>query len=297
MAAYPGLPDNRLIVDGVDLTSTYRMVLLDGYIRESPEPKTYTVDIPGASGVLDLTEALTGDVMYENCTHSFTFYVIGVENVENLRRDVMNFLHGKAYDYKMTMDPDYTYHGRFKVTSVTFALYNLGMVEGFDIEIDSDPYKSKGLQTYRLNATGGKLFRLQSGRKPVHPTIECEQPCWVTWDGKETQLGAGTYRLNEVVFREGWNEIYINSWRFWNITWSDISETGDYALTWDQAKQYRWDDIQRLGGDVYDVPRSWEEIMGYRWTELESSKWSDLDMRNEAVPDTTVYLQYEWKDL
>lgn len=295
---YPDLPKNRLIVNGVDLTETYRMVLLDGYTIETPEPKTYTVDIPGADGVLDLTEALTGDVAYDNCKATFTFYVIGVEDVENLRRDIMNFLHGKAYDYKMTMDPDYTYHGRFKVAETSFAVYDLGMVAGFSIEIDNNPYKSKGLQTYKLNATGGKLFRLLSGRKKVRPTIECEQPCWVTWDGEEIQLGAGTYRLNDVVFEEGWNEIYINSFRFWNIKWDDISQNGTSKLTWEEASKYRWDDIQRLEGDVYDIPRSWEEILNkYRWSELSTTPWDKLDFRNENVPNTTVFLQYEWKDL
>ena len=299
MATYPGLPDNRLIVDGVDLTSTYRMVLLDGYTRESPEPKTYTVDIPGSDGVLDLTEALTGDVPYENRTDEFNFAVIDIDEdgIEDFKTDIKNFLHGKSYDYQLTFDPGYTYHGRFTIDDFSFGTYNIGMVLTCTITIDAEPYKSRGLQTYRLNATGGKLFRLQSGRKSVHPTLECEQTCWVTWNGKETQLGAGTYRLNEVVFREGWNEIYINSWKFWNITWNDISETGDHALTWNQIKQYRWDDIQRLEGYVYDIPRSWEEIMLYRWSEIGSKKWSDLDMRNENVPETNVYLQYEWKDL
>ena len=73
MGTYPDLPDNRLIVNGVDLSVTYQMVLLDGYTLEPPKPKTYTVDIPGGNGVIDLTEALTGDVSYSNRTQKFTF--------------------------------------------------------------------------------------------------------------------------------------------------------------------------------------------------------------------------------
>ncbi len=66
MSTYPDLPNNRLIVNGVDLSVTYQMVLLDGYTLEPPEPKTYTVDIPGGNGIIDLTEALTNDVVYNN---------------------------------------------------------------------------------------------------------------------------------------------------------------------------------------------------------------------------------------
>ena len=68
-------------------------------------------------------------------------------------------------------------------------------------------------------------------------------------------------------------------------------------MTWEEASKYRWDDIQRLEGDVYDVPQRWEDIFGYRWDDLSEKTWDDLDFRNESVPDTTVYLSYDWKDL
>ena len=58
--SYPDLPNNRLIVNGVDLSIRFQMVLLDGYTLEPPEPKTYTVDIPGGNGVIDLTRLLPG---------------------------------------------------------------------------------------------------------------------------------------------------------------------------------------------------------------------------------------------
>ena len=70
---YPNLPYNRLIVDGVDVSMKYRMVMADGYTLEPPEPKTYTIDIPGGDGVIDLTESLSGDVVYNNRHQEFTF--------------------------------------------------------------------------------------------------------------------------------------------------------------------------------------------------------------------------------
>ena len=112
---YPGLPNNRLIVNGVDLSTEYGMILLDGYTLSPPEPKTYTVDIPGGDGVIDLTEGLTGDVAYNNREQEFTFAIIDVDNWERSKTMISNFIHGRLYDYKMTMDPEYTYHGRFTV--------------------------------------------------------------------------------------------------------------------------------------------------------------------------------------
>ena len=296
--SYPDYPNNRLIVDGVDLSVRFQMILLDGYTLSPPEPKTYTVDIPGGDGVIDLTSALTGDVAYSNRSQSFTFMVVDPDSFERVKTDVSNFLHGKSFDYQMTMDPGYTYHGRFSVTEYSHAVYAYpGLVGAFTVEVDADPYKLKGHMTYRLNATGGKMFRLESGRKPVHPVVECTQPCKVRWKNVIVQVPAGTYRLNDVLFTQGYNEIYINSWTFYNITWGELGEGAAHQMTWEEASKYRWDDIQRLEGDVYDVPQRWEDIFGYRWDDLSEKTWDDLDFRNESVPDTTVYLSYDWKDL
>lgn len=296
--SYPDYPNNRLIVDGVDLSVRFQMILLDGYTLSPPEPKTYTVDIPGGDGVIDLTSALTGDVAYSNRSQEFTFMVVDPDSFERVKTDVSNFLHGKSFDYQMTMDPGYTYHGRFSVTEYSHAVYAYpGLVGVFAVSIDADPYKSKGLQTYQLNATGGKMFRLESGRKPVHPVIECTQPCRVRWKDVVTVVPVGTYRLNDVLFTQGFNEIYINSRELFNTSWADLGSDGIYAMTWDSASSYRWDDIQRMDGNIMDVPRQWSEISGLRWEELADKAWADIDFRTEEAPDTSVYLSYDWKDL
>lgn len=296
--SYPDYPNNRLIVDGVDLTIQFQMVLLDGYTLSPPEPKIYTVDIPGGDGVIDLTQSLTGDVTYENRQQEFPFMVVNPDSFERVKTDVSNFLHGKSFDYQMTMDPGYAYHGRFTVTEYSHTLYSYpGLVGIFSIKIDADPYKSKGLQTYYLNPTGGKMFRFESGRKPVHPVIKCTQPCRVHWKDVITVVPVGTYRLNDVIFTQGFNEIYINSHELFNTSWTDLGSGGTYAMTWDSASSYRWDDIQRLDGNVIDIPRQWSEISDLRWKELAGKTWADLDFRTEGAPDAHIYLSYDWKDL
>lgn len=296
--SYPNYPNNRLIVDGVDLSITFGMVLLDGYTLSPPEPKTYTVDIPGGDGVIDLTQSLTGDVAYNNREQEFNFAVLNPQNFEQVKTKVSNFLHGKEFDYQITMDPDYTYHGRFTVTDYAHSKYAYpGIVGMFTVSVSAEPYKLKKKMSYSLNATGGKMFRLESGRKPVRPTIECTQPCTVTFKGNVFTVGAGIYRLNNVLFEEGWNEIYINSFRFYNIVWDQIDEGGEHESTWDDLPLKRWDDIQRLDGDVYDIAQMWNDLQGVRWSDLSEKTWADIDYRDEEVPDTTVYLAYEWKDL
>lgn len=303
MSAYPGLPDNRLVVNGVDLSETYRLVLLDGYTLTPPSPKTYTVDIPGGNGVIDVTEAMTGDVAYDNRTMEFEFAVIDVEDFEKTKTKVSNFLHGRKYSYTMTMDPGYTYTGRFTVSSYSHEAYTNGIVGTFKVKIDANPYKVKEAKTYKLNATGGKLFRLESGRRPVHPTIECEAVCFVTWNGKEYTIPAGTYRLNDVVFKEGFNDFYVNSCRLYTETWADLEEGAADARTWDDCKDMRWYDLQRLGTGYSDVPQCWDDLIE-RWEDLaegqaKQKQWRELDYRRDSANETitTVYLQYNWEDL
>lgn len=297
--SYPDYPNNRLIVDGVDLTVRFRIVLLDGYTLSPPEPKTYTVDIPGGDGVIDLTSALTGDVAYSNRSQSFTFMVVEPESFEQVKTQVSNFLHGKSFDYQMTMDPGYTYHGRFSVTEYSHAVYAYpGLVGAFTVEVDADPYKLKGRMTYQLNATGGRMFQLPSGRKPVHPVIECTQPCRVRWKNVMTIVPVGTYRLNDVLFTEGLNDIYINSKQIFNTTWNDVGEFGTHPLTWENAKKYRWDELQIMSEDAtMAVPNKWRDLSTTRWKDVADKTWKDLDFHEEDAPETSVYLSYDWKDL
>lgn len=301
---YPDLPKNRLIVDGVDLTMTYGMVLLDGYTLDPPEPKTYTIDIPGGNGIIDLTEALTGDVVYNNRTQEFTFALIHPENFEEVKSKVFNFLHGQSFDYRLTMDEEYFYHGRFTVSTCEHEADSGGIVGQITISIDADPYKSKGTQTYKLNATGGKLYRFESGRCKVRPVIECSQVCFVRAlpDGNETIIPAGTFRLNDVLFTQGFNELWINTQKFWDITWDEIKEGGQFAKTWADLAGLRWDEVQMLGQDTETVLRSWYDIGDNRWEDLGETgsnpkHWYDLNYTKNEIGDSYAYLSYEWKDL
>ena len=285
---------------GVDISERFNLALLDGYELKPPEPKTYTVDIP-CGGQIDLTEALTGDVAYEQREQEFEFICIFPDQYERVKTQVSNFLHGRAFDYQFTFDPGYTYHGRFEVDSYEHSAYDGGVIGTITITVTADPYKLKEQCSYRLNATGGRMYRFESGRRPVHPTIECESVCFVTWDGEEIVVPAGTYRLNDVVFREGFNELYVNSCKLYLETWGDLGANGKDAATWDSLAGYRWDDLQRLG-ITQSAPQDWAELAETRWEDLGANgstpkRWTELDYRHGSVADTTVYLTYNWEDL
>lgn len=283
-------------VDGVGLLMGYGLYLSKSTDMGEPSAKTYTVKIPGGNGVIDLTESLSGDVVYNTYTKKLVFYADAVDDTE-LRNRLMNRFHGKRLDFQLAVDPGYTYTGRFAVSVDKQGVSGAKVT----MSVTCDPYKLKEHCAYRLNATGGRLYRFESGRRPVHPTIECENVCYVTWQGKEMTVPAGTYRLNGVVFREGVNELYVNSGRIWAETWADVGEGGKDAMTWAQASTCTWDDLQRLGvTDSDGVPQAWADLAEATWADESAKTWSDLDYRRTEdylLGDSTVYLTYDWEDL
>ena len=314
--SYPDYPKNRLIVDGVDLTIRYHMILLDGYTLSPPEPKTYTVDIPGGDGVIDLTNSLTGDVSFKNRQQEFTFMVVNPDSFERVKTEVSNFLHGKSFDYQMTMDPGYTYHGRFTIDEYSHKLYSYpGLVGTFSIKIDADPYKLKQHMTYNLNAIGGKMFRLESGRKPVHPVVKCSQPSKIRWKDTIINVPVGTHRLNDVLFTQGYNEIYINSYELlytkwddigpYKIIWDKLGEDAEHPTTWDGASSYRWYTIGEIGKDDSEdddsenidvvIPRYWNDVSAYRWDDLQ--RFSAEDYQNEDGGYDDLIIPRCWDDV
>lgn len=292
---YPNLPQNRLIVNGVDLTTQFKMVLLDGYTLEPPSPKTYVVDIPGGNGKLDLTESLFNDVVYGNRNQEFTFAVIYPDDFEKVKTQVSNFLHGKSFNYTMTMDPGYTYHGRFTVSSYAHQMYANGRVGTFKVKVDADPYKLKAAQTFEFDCVGGQIFKLTSGRKPVRPKITTDGSLKVIFDGVLTTLPEGTWTVNDILFRSGENEIYLNSHDIHNLKWGELQTN---KVTWGDFGQKRLFEWYRSNGLIDIVHMPWKSLEDKTWESLKDKKWSEIIYGTEEyVSDKKVYVSYEWGDL
>lgn len=147
---YPELPKNRLIVNNIDLTEGYGMILLDGYKNDPPTVKTQEIDIPGRDGKLDLSELLLGRPSYNDRTLEFSFICINVIDVESKKSQISSLLNGKSYDFRMTMDPDCTYHGRFTVSNFAHDLYDVGKVLTFNVHVVANPFKKTSDGSYIL---------------------------------------------------------------------------------------------------------------------------------------------------
>ena len=296
--SYPDYPNNRLIVGGVDLTVQYGLILVDGYTLDPPEPKTYEVDIPGGDGVIDLTDSLLGDTAYKNRKGEFECYIFGLNTAEEFERRmtaIKQYLQGKAFDFQITMDPEYTYYGRFTISNVKHSMYANGLAGYFKLCVDADPYKYLQDQIYRVNAVGGRIVSFESGRKRVRPVIESDGFVRLIYNGKVFFLPQGTWTINDFLFKEGLNEVYFNTYDIKNLTWGDLK---DKNVTWQDFKTKPLFEWYKTNGDGTLATKTWKDLIGKTWSDMADSKWSDLVYQSEItqnIPD--VYIKYKVGDL
>ena len=183
---------------------------------EPPKPKTKTVDVEGADGVLDYTEAF-GDVKYQNRQLSFKFYKASIvpDGFLALFSVVQNALHGKKLQVILDDDPAHYYLGRVTINEWK-SNKRLGEIT---IEVDADPYKYKVTETVVTRAvTGSADIILTSSRKPVVPTITTNAAMTIAFGGYTAAVQAGTFRLPELQLQAGQNTVKVTGTG--NITFS-----------------------------------------------------------------------------
>ena len=104
----------------------------------SPEPRIITVEVPGRDGVLDYSEAATGEIKYSNRELSFVFAtMIEQEKRDALMADIRNYIHGRTVDVFYDLDPDWYYSGRAKVNFSDVQSWKMKV----EIVVDAKPYK------------------------------------------------------------------------------------------------------------------------------------------------------------
>ncbi len=102
-----------------------------------PTPKTVIMDIPGADGELDYTEALTGSVNYSNRRGTFAYVYVGNRrNWDAKYHEILDLLHGYRMGFMLDEDPGGYYTGRLTVGEPSFVNGRFYIT----FEADLDPY-------------------------------------------------------------------------------------------------------------------------------------------------------------
>lgn len=181
-----------------------------------PSVKTNYIDIPGADGIIDLTEALCERPLFNNRKGTFEFIV---ENGHwsswtDAYKTIMNYLHGRRMKAVLEDDPSYYYEGRFLVNewksaahwSIISIDYNVAPYKKFVASsVDPwlwDPFNFKtGVITYAkdIRVDGTKVVSVDSGsNQKVIPIITATTPMRMLCRGKTYELSAGKNRFPDV---------------------------------------------------------------------------------------------------
>lgn len=172
-----------------------------------PQPKTTYVNVEGADGTLDLTEAVTGETKYNDRTLKYPFTLLDkFMDLPNKISEIANFIHGKKFKIFNYDDMDFYYVGRvsineFKTSQAT------GLIT---LEAVCEPYKyKKDITTYQSEINGSKTIFITNLRRRAVPIITTDSEMKITFNGTTYTINSGTHEILNICFEQGSHELFI----------------------------------------------------------------------------------------
>lgn len=169
-------------------------------------PKTKYIDIPGADGSKDMTEALGVGVKYSDREITWTFALYPGADWYTKQRQVSGALNGLACHITLDDDPDYYYDGRLTVESYA----SDKLIKTITVKAVCRPYKRKQADTTVSRTdlgTSYKTLTLTNDRMPVIPAITVGQATTLSWGGNTYTINAGTHKLPDICLVNGSNTL------------------------------------------------------------------------------------------
>lgn len=219
--------------------STFGMWLSERPDLGSPEPKLNLLEIPGADGIVDLTEINAGEVKFNNRIITLTFArMVEASQQEQFKSLVMNALHGRKFDQIiLDEDPGWYYTGRVVVEFEELSSWKLKCV----ITINAAPYAKKftqtsinfldynqsDIETWYINLRAynesqqpwNSDFLLGSEAFPLGLPTENTQVLYIRWNTGGATIPAGMTQRVQIVDSDG--NVFNNT-----FTMSDAQDEG-----------------------------------------------------------------------
>lgn len=175
--------------------------------------KTNYVDIPGADGEIDLTEAF-GEVKYadrDGVRFTLTMNPAGdlSESAwEAKKTEISNLLNGKRFKVRLDKDPEYYWQGRLSVDEYL----SDRRIRQFVVGAKFAPYKLKNEPTTVVCPAGDKVsVTLKNGRMRAIPTITATAEATVIFNGNTFTFNAGTHKNLNIILYEGEHPVTVTS--------------------------------------------------------------------------------------
>lgn len=175
-----------------------------------PNPKTNYIDLDGRHGTLDLSEALTGEVVYGDRTVKAKFWTSEGTDTSRVQliREIIEALHGRKIQIIEPDDPDHYFLGRVQIKPDAHDLVH----DEFTMEAVCEPWRYALTQEmHRVEVAGSHNAVIQNnGVKTLCPTIEVEGSVTLDYNGGTVGLTTGSYKVSDLKLRRGINVVEVS---------------------------------------------------------------------------------------
>lgn len=184
---------------------------LNAKTLDPPEPKTNYISVEGRDGDIDVSEALTGEIRYQNRTASFDFIMTEGTHAEReqLLTEIIGILHGRKRQIILPDDPDHYMIGRCTVKSVQ----NTMAYGTFSVEANCEPWKYRVIPTVRTTVLTAEKFEfpcVNVGVRTVIPEITVAGTVNIEFGTLKVSLSDGTYLVTDLKFKTGINLLILS---------------------------------------------------------------------------------------
>lgn len=176
-----------------------------------PQPKTSYIKLDGRHGSLDLSEALTGGVVYEDRTVQAKFWTSeGTDTGRvQLMREIIAALHGRKVQIIEPDDPDHFFLGRVFIKPDAHDQVH----DEFTLEAVCEPWRYALTETRRrveVNSDSVATIIRNNGVKTLSPTVEVEGSVTLEYNGATVDLTAGSYKISDIKLHQGFNTVGVS---------------------------------------------------------------------------------------
>lgn len=214
--------ERAFIIDKFNTFSDWRLILTAKSVTP-PQAKTKYVSIDGMSGSLDLSEALTGEITYNDRTITASFLVSEgtYKERDRLIREIVSKLHGKKVKIIEPDDTTHYFYGRVTIKNTT----NDKAYGKIDLEAVCEPWRysiNDSVRRVELNNNTVEVVINNNGVKTLCPEITVSGSVNLTFKGGQVSLTYGSYKISDLRLYPGVNII-------------KVSGMGDITFTYKEA--------------------------------------------------------------
>lgn len=173
-----------------------------------PTPQSFTVQVPGRNGLLNLTKGLTGKVTYYNRSLSFQYFGTGDRERLLYLDAYMSRFHGETI---RIVDDDYPNHYYEGEASVETTFAPSGNYITIKLTVDAQPFRLKLNPTvYSRSVSGTAEIRLYNESIQAIPEITLSSEMTVEFGAVGYTLEAGTYSIESFELQRGVNDFVVS---------------------------------------------------------------------------------------